>query len=219
MTMDGFLEKNKTLLRYLLPVVAALLLFLPGYFFFSNRGGASFLEGASFRVFAALIFPLFGLYAFTLIWLQIMIGSNMRFLIRIWPKALLFHQFEGMVAFLFVLTHVSLIIITYTFEQYLGARFLPKNLQIYGILGSFAFYFIILSTTAALFRKTSFLRKFWRKVHYLNYSVFFLVLIHSWNLGSDVQPSLLKYLWYFYGATVTLSLGAKIILRPNWSLG
>lgn len=213
--MGRFLENNKSFLRALSLLLLLIILVLPGLIFFQNRGGWSFLEGASFNTFAALIFPLFGLYGFTLIWVQIMLGSNMRFWVKIWPKVLKFHQYEGVAAFILVLIHVSLIIITYGFEKYLGASFLPENLRIYGILGSLAFLLLVISVNAALFRKTRFLREHWRSLHYLNYSIFFLVLVHSLSLGSDTRPTLLRYLWYFFGLTVGVSLWLKFVRRSN----
>ncbi len=194
-----------------------MIILLPGLVFFQTRGGVSFLEKTSLKSAIALIFPLFGLYGFTLIWFQIMIGSNIRYLTKIWPKIFLFHRTEGIIAFLFVLVHISFILITYSFEKFLEARFLPENLRIFGILGNFAFYLLVLSTTAALFRQKKLLRKYWRFIHYFNYVVFFLVLIHSLNLGSDTQSGALKYLWYFFATTVVISLINKFSKRFSLS--
>jgi len=52
------------------------------------------------------MFPLFGLYGFILIWLQIMIGPNIRSLKILWPRIFTFHQYEGVTTFLIIASHV-----------------------------------------------------------------------------------------------------------------
>lgn len=150
----------------------------------------------------------------------------MRYLVRVWPRFLTYHQYEGVVTFIVVATHVLLVVQSFTLEKVINLKhlpqisfftFLPEELRLFGLFGSLAFDLLIISTSAALLRKTKFLRKHWRIFHYLNYLIFFLVFFHSWNLGSDTQSTPLRYFWAFAFLTVTLSLCLKILQRFNHS--
>jgi len=188
------------LLRYILSLGFLLILILPGYVFFQNRGGFEFLAGADFKTAARLVFPIFGLYAFTLLWTQLLIGPN-----AILPKITIFHHRQGIFIFLLVLTHPTLILIAFGLYQYLGYKFLPKPLVLYAFLGTVALGFLTVTAVTAILSRLSFLKYKWRMFHFLNYVVFTLAWIHSWNLGSDIKSSNLKYLWIFFAVTALIS--------------
>ena len=193
------------LLRYILSLGFLLILILPGYVFFQNRGGFEFLAGADFKTAARLVFPIFGLYAFTLLWTQLLIGPNAILFRKVQPKITIFHHRQGIFIFLLVLTHPTLILIAFGLYQYLGYKFLPKPLVLYAFLGTVALGFLTVTAVTAILSRLSFLKYKWRMFHFLNYVVFTLAWMHSWNLGSDITSSNLKYLWIFFAVTALIS--------------
>ncbi|MBI2984912.1 MAG: non-heme iron oxygenase ferredoxin subunit [Candidatus Kerfeldbacteria bacterium] len=58
---------------------------------------------------------------------------------------------------------------------------------------------------AALLRKLVSVKRWWRRVHVLNYLVFALVWLHSWNIGSDVQGTNLRWLWLVFGVSAIVA--------------
>ena len=193
------------LLRYMLVLGFLVILILPGYVFFQNRDGFEFLAGADFKTTASLIFPLFGLYAFTLLWTQLLIGPNAILFRKVLTKITNFHHRQGIFIFLLALLHPTLILIAFGLSQYLGYKFLPKSLAIYAFIGTIALGFLTVTAVTAILSRLSFLKYKWRMFHFLNYVVFTLAWIHSWNLGSDIQSTNLKYLCIFFGVTALFS--------------
>src|SRR5487761_1852945 len=113
------------------------LLLIPGYIFFTNRGGVAAVLQTDPLTLSKLIFPLFGLYAFFFVWTQIMIGSNRRWLRQLYPYSLLltFHIFEGVAALIFALTHPLLILIGYGAAKFFSFGFTAPQLYLYVWLG------------------------------------------------------------------------------------
>ncbi len=214
--MNNFLEINKSWLRPSILLLYLVIVFLPGYIFFSQRGGFDFYQTDNFKTFASLIFPVFGLYAFTLVWAQTIIGMNMALLVRVFPKILNFHRTQGLFALLFAVTHAAAVPLIYTIQLYIGYKFLPENLRVFALLGTTALFLLILAASAALFRKAKFLQKYWRYIHIANYLVFILIFIHSRNLGSDIKGTILDQLWYFFLLTFAISAFLRLSrMFPN----
>ncbi len=203
----------ESVLRWLLPIIYAAIIFFPAYIFFTTRGGFEFLSGASFKTANALLFPLAGLYAFFLIWAQIMIGSNMHALRRVYTWIEIFHRAQGGFAFLFALAHPVLLFLGVGPDLFFGFRFVDPRLVFFAWLGYFQLFLIMLTVGTAALMKLPWLKTRWHYIHYLNYLLFASVWIHSWFLGSDVQATDLKYLWFFCGATAVISFIARIA-RP-----
>ncbi|VVB58223.1 3-phenylpropionate/cinnamic acid dioxygenase ferredoxin subunit [Candidatus Anstonella stagnisolia] len=183
---------------------------LTTYTFFSAHGGVSFLIGANFATASALLFPLVGLYAFSLLWAQIMIGSNLDLLRKVFPLAEKFHRAEGIAALLFALIHPSMILIGVGLSNFLALNFVPPSLVTFVWLGFFQLLLLICTAGSALLMQHPFLRTRWRIIHYANYLLFASVWIHSWFLGSNVQSSSLKYLWAAFALSVIVSLALRI---------
>ncbi len=200
------------MLRWIFPLIGAAALMFPAYFFFSARGGFTFLDGVTLQDASALLFPLMGLYAFIFVWLQLMLGSQMALWRRLYPRVELFHRTEGLFALVFICLHPFMRYIGLGLSpiQYLTAQTVPSELVLYLWLGYFQITLLLTTITAALLRKTKFLRNQWRKFHVFNYVAFFSVLIHGWFLGSDVQATGLRWLWIFFGITGVAATGGRL---------
>ncbi len=197
---------TKELLRKGLLLAFFVILTAPGFVFFSNRDGLETLLGHDFQTTLKLLFPLVGLYAFTFLWAQFLIGSSSAPLRELFPQIVQFHRRQGLFVFLLALFHPGLLFLALGPEQYFSYQFLPREMVPFALLGTLALFLMTLTALTAKLQKINFLRGKWRIIHYLNYLIFFLVWFHSWKLGSDVQATNLKILWLFYGTTALLSL-------------
>ncbi len=201
----------KAFWRFLIPLIFMVAIALPAFVFFHSRGGLQVVTSTrTLPSFAYTIFPLFGLYAFTLVWIQVMLGSNMDFLRRVYSWIERFHRTEGVFVFLFAWTHPMLLLIGVGLKSYFPPVYVSPRLVPFVYLGYLQFFLINLTVVTALLRRTAFMKKYWRKLHVINYVTFFSIWTHSWFLGTDVHASSLRYVWVFYILTVVASTLGRI---------
>lgn len=194
-----------TRLRYPLLALAALALLNVLYVWQSfTPGGLGFFTSdlqLSAKVYA--LFRLAGLLAFTLAGLQLAVGSWRNRLAAVWDlgRVVKFHTKLGIVAFVFILSHPALYFVTAAMTgTSLGPEGVPEPMRVYVGAGALAFLIFLTTVITALYRK-KIGYPLWKRLHYLNYLAFALVLFHSWNIGSDVLGSdLLKAQWLALGA-------------------
>lgn len=138
-----------------------------------------------------------GLTAYSLLFVQIILGAFMPF----WRKqfgsiALNIHITNGLIAYTLVVLHPLMwVLINYLVRSKIDPYFpfidvclLCKNWQewVYNF-GRIGFWFITIAVTAGLFRGYNrFMALNWRKFHYLNYVAFISLYVHSLGIGSDV---------------------------------
>ncbi|MFC1662919.1 ferric reductase-like transmembrane domain-containing protein [Patescibacteria group bacterium] len=151
---------------------------------------------------------LFGLLAFSIIFTQIVIGAFRKFFVLLFsPLWLRIHLILGIVAVIIALTHPVLLIMNDIRDNSLDYLWLLPDFSsqtlLWQSLGPLALYLIIITAITALLRKKI---KLWRKLHLLNYLIFFLAFFHSWNIGSDLQINWVKTVWLIYLITVTIAL-------------
>jgi len=148
-----------------------------------------------------------GLLAFSLLFFQIVIGSNMNKLIEKYGAWIFrFHVTEGIFTYLLVLIHPLLAVLLnfkllgpfdpfYVFTDF--CVICKTNSELFLTFGRVAFWIITLAVAAGYFRTNPWLRRNWKKFHKLNFIAFFLIAIHSWFVGSDTQSSPFVYFFYF----------------------
>ena len=139
-----------------------------------------------------------GLFAFSMLFVQIILGA---FMSKISEKlgnwVFNFHVFEGTLAYILVFLHPIFFLLSNYFS---GAKFDPyvafvniclickTPTDYYYTIGRVSFWLLTVTVFAALFRKTTpWLKANWRKFHVLNYLVFLLVGAHGFLLGSDFR--------------------------------
>ena len=196
--------------RWLLPLAYLAVLAVPGWIFFASRGGLDLLDGADAKTARLLTFPLLGLYAFTLVWAQAMIGSQMPRLRRLFPRVETFHRAQGVFALVFALAHPSFLITGLGFSEYLKLEFVAPDNRIFVLLGDLQLLLLMTTAATALLMRAKWLETRWHLIHYANYAVFAMVWTHSWFLGSDVRFTPLKWLWLFYAATFVGAVALRI---------
>jgi sulfoxide reductase heme-binding subunit YedZ len=193
------------LLRVVLPTAYVAAVLYPVYVFFAVRGGLAWINELDATSVQLALFPLIGLIAFALLWLQFLIGSSMRPLRSLYPHILKFHRSEGVFILVLIFVHPLLLVSGLGLPAYIEYLLSAPQQTLLMVLGYTA-QLLILTTvaTALLLRSRLFVRR-WRYIHLLNYLAFILVWIHSWFLGSDVQTTNLKYYWLFVAVTAVMS--------------
>ena len=125
-----------------------------------------------------------GLLAFTLLFVQIILGSFMEKLIeKLGGWIFKFHVTEGVIAYLLILVHPLL----FTFDPfYVFFGFSSQGAEFYYSFGRSAFWLVTVAVIAGLLRTQPWLQNNWRKFHILNYVAFFLIWFHSFKVGTDI---------------------------------
>lgn len=186
-------------------------LFSPAYIFFSERSGVTFINEIPFTKSAQRLFPLFGLYALFFVWTQVILGSLMPIWQRLWSNIFYFHRAEGIFALLFATAHPLLLAFGVGLDHYFARDFVLPNQIKFIFFGYATLFTMYLTISAALLMNKKFMLRWWRKIHIVNYLVFFFAWIHSWNLGTDIQTTNLKYLWWWFGASCVSALLVRVI--------
>ncbi len=201
----------RTAVRWVLPVAWLATLAATFVTFFALRGPWDFTQVLDAQNFGITFFPLAGLVAFTLVWSQTIIGANLWWLRSVFPGVVRFHRTQGPFALLFALLHPLLLFLGVGLASYLSREYVPKTLAPFVWIGYVQLLLLVLTAGTAMLRRLAFVRGFWRRLHCANYAVFALAWIHSWFLGTDVQPTALRYVWIFFAATAALSIAGSVL--------
>lgn len=164
-----------------------------------------------------LVHRMLGLYAFSLIFIQIIIGSTRPLLNRLFPAGAVLqnHMRLGKIAFSLALLHPVFLYSTNLLENNLSyvAPYLKETNLLFYSLGIFSLLLLILSIGAALFRSRIGLK--WIYIHRINYVIFWLIVIHSLNLGSDVRSPFGQTIYLIYGSVVTVLTLRRIFYKDT----
>ena len=158
-----------------------------------------------------------GLLAFSILFVQIVLGSWMNNWIQIiGARAYKLHITQGLIAYGFVLIHpIFQNAIIYQTSRSLSEAllvFVPSlNTQrdILLVFGRSAFILATIAVVAAYFRTKPFFRRNWKAFHILNYLVFYLVLIHS-RIGTDIKSPPFSWIYWTAAIVVTVSIGHRL---------
>lgn len=215
LTIAGSASKphdSRFFLSLFLWLVAATILAIPTVVFFVSHQARGLGQAQTLMDFSQRIFPLIGLYAFTLVWVQIMIGSFAPFWRKFFPRVMKYHRWVGIFTLVFACLHPLLLLIGVGPTVYFARTYVAPNLVPFIWVGYVQLLLLITTASTALLMKVPWLRRKWRVIHLLNYVVFYLVLIHSWALGYDVRSSaVLQGLWIVYGLSVSVALVMRVI--------
>lgn len=149
-----------------------------------------------------------GLIIFTLLPIQIILGSFMRRLTeRFGSWVFWVHITQAMLVYSLILFHpvFHLLLLwksTGTLDPfYIFTDFClicETKQELYLTAGRIAFFLFTFAYFAGKFRTIETLRKHWKKLHILNFFAFFLVAFHAKKLGSDIHS--VYYYWYYWTA-------------------
>ena len=148
----------------------------------------------------ANIFPLFGLLAFTLLWLHAISGVFEEWL-RKQIDFDFFVRWSSLVIFFSIILHPLLLLILVKFNFlaiYKGAP-LAIALGVVGLL------LLLTYDIGKALQKHDFFIRNWRGILIVSSIGTILIFFHSLTLGSDLQSGFLRGLWIFYGTTAVLA--------------
>lgn len=160
-----------------------------------------------------------GVFIFTLLFIQIILGAYMdKLTSKFGGWIFKVHVIQGPIIYLLALIHPFFLLIFNfklfhtldPFYIYTQACLLCKtNLELFYTFGRLGLWLLTIGVFAALFRNSDvWLKKNWRKLHALNYLVFFLVAIHGYLLGNDFKIFPLNY---FFNVSVITVLSTMIL--------
>ena len=152
-------------------------------------------------------FPLFGLLAYSLLWSTYMVGWGRR----------LFGQKENLADYykivrLFIIVFIVLHPLLLTWRLWRDGLGLPPGSILQDYVAPAAKWAVELAAGAFLvFVTYEFKWKFgkkdwWKYVEYLGDAAMVAIFIHSLRLGTNLQHGWYRYVWWFYGLTLVISL-------------
>lgn len=162
-----------------------------------------------------------GLTAFSLIFIQIILGAFMPKLIeKLGAWVFRFHVIEGLTIYALIILHPLTFVLT---NYFIGKGLDPFYVFVDICLlckgpfewlynfGRIGFWLITAGILSGLFRaSTPFMRIHWKKFHILNYLAFFFLWFHSLKLGTDIGTPPFSYLHSPALAVVSLIVIVKI---------
>ncbi len=212
------------MLKVLFIALYTVALIIPGYTFAVanyNSSIAILKDSPNLQTSLYVAFRLFGLYALTLVWLQMMVGPLMLRLGKVFGAGIVkFHRTQGTFALLFALIHPLLFYAGFLAGKTNGsiltavADYLGPDYAIYGLFGQITLLLLITTVSTALLMRKKWMRNRWKAIHYLNYLVFYLACAHSWFIGTDVQTEPMLSLFRFFGLSTLLVILYRFIFQP-----
>lgn len=198
----------KKTIKSLLIFLAALVIILPLYL---TKNSLSFSTPTE-ALFST--HKLLGLFAFSLIFLQIVMGSGRQILGKVFNQATVLktHIKTGHLAFCAAILHPILLYSTYLTEKNLS---IPNSFQsgesiIYYYMGVLAWTLLFISVLAAIFRFK--IGPKWIYLHRINYLIFWLAFFHSLKIGLDTQTLQAQIIYIIYGSIVAALTLRKIVI-------
>lgn len=149
--------------------------------------------------FTFILFPFFGLMAFSLLWLHAISGVFEPWL----RKQFNFDQYVRVTAFIIfisIILHPILLLIG------MGSQFLNifKG-GIYIWLGIIGLLLLLTYDIGKWFIRHDFFARHWNKILIISTLGFLLTFFHSIKIGSDLQTDPLRKIWMFYGVTAIIA--------------
>lgn len=182
-------------------------LYVPSAVFFAQEGTTLFL-GADFSLRLYKIFPLLGLYAFFLLWLFVFLEANLDWLVNRWQGFATVHRVFGCLALLVAVLHPGILFLAVGATQYFTFNYIDSAHLKFVLLGYLQLALLIISVAATLMHRRLG-QGGWHRLRYLNYLVFGLAWVHSWNLGQEARWTWLATLWKVFIVLLVLSLLAR----------
>ena len=183
------------MLRKILIISYVCVLLIPGVTWIRNSGWTSGVYGLA---------RLAGLYAFTLMTLQVGIGGLADRLRPIFgPGIVRWHIGQGIVAFSLAMLHPVLMAVVFGVGEVvrMGGDV---------VWGKVALNLLIISVLAGALRAQPWLVKYWRWVHRLNYVILVLVWWHSWRLGTDSHTWPMAGIYFLAPVVLIWAVGVKM---------
>ena len=170
--------------------ISTIVIILPVYIW------ADFLSWNFTAVSISSIFPLLGLLAYSILWLQMFVVAVLISLPTDFKNN--FFLISGLAFLLLIIAHPLLLSIAqYQIGQSI-IDYVGDTRKVFITLAITAWVIFILYEIFRRFKKWKFFCNSMIIFKYLNYVAFYLIFFHSINLGTNLQEGPLKFVWYFY---------------------
>ena len=188
-------------MKRFLQLLFSFVLLIPIYFW-----GVSFAWNFS-TVSLYLLFPLLGLLAFSIMWVQVVVSAFEK-----WFSSRIdigkFWACSGIIVLILFIAHPLLALIgQYGYTQSWNPfNLVSESEMVFIVLALIAFAtFIVFEVT--LRWKNSIIQKIKPWIENGSLVGIILVWVHSLNIGSHTRLGFMRYLWWFYGITAMLMIG------------
>ncbi len=194
---------NKIIIRYCITIFACLAVLYP---LSVNIGNMSWALDLSL-IFN--LFPLFGLLAFTLLWLHAVSGAFEPWL-RKYINFDRFVQNTSILIFISIILHPLLLLIPVGFNFNQVFTYGEKYIWL-AIIG----WLLLITYDIAKFLKSKydFFVKNWTNILIISNIGFLMTFFHSLGVGDDLQSGLLRTVWIFYGLTAIVAIAYTYGIR------
>lgn len=147
------------------------------------------------------IFPIFGLLAFTLLWLHSISGVFEEWLREKFDFDAFVH-WSAWVILVSIILHplLLLILVDFQFLAIFEGHVLEIGLGLAGLI------LLLTYDVGKSLKKYEFFSRNWTKILVVSNLGFILTFFHSLMIGSDLQTGFMRYLWIFYGVTAMASI-------------
>ena len=176
------------------------------------------LEWSLDSTFLSNLYPIFGLIAFSILWLHSISGVFESWL----RKQIDFNRYvkyTSTIVFISIILHPFIYLMILDFN--LGEIFSVSRLYIW--LGIIGWLLLITYDIGKAFIQKSIFSRNWNKILLISTLGFIIIFFHSLGLGSDLQSGVLRKLWIFYGTTGIISTiytyGLKRLLSASNASG
>lgn len=148
---------------------------------------------------AMVLFPVFGILAFTLLWLHSMAG-----VFEVWLRERFdfdfFVHWSSLVILVSMIAHplLLLILIKFNFSLLFSG---PSRGIIFGIIG---LALLLTYDLGKMLKKWEFFSRNWNAILIVSTIGTIFIFFHSLMIGSDLQSGWTRKLWIFYGVTAIL---------------
>ena len=155
-----------------------------------------------------------GLLAFSIMWLHIVAAPFQERLFTLFPRYSLWKNISTNIVLVAILLHPSMMLLG--LAQLTGNHLLaplagPTAPLLAGLI---ALPLFLTFDVARAFRRRLEGTPLWHSIIFLSTAAWFLILFHSLSLGSHLQVGPLRLLWYFFGGTATIAVSWRYIINP-----
>jgi hypothetical protein len=161
---------------------------------------------------ASELFPLFGLLAYSLMWQQVFVLNVFRNLSPNFRKW--FGVIAGLAIFICILLHPLLLAraqfeLTDKLPPESWYKYVSGKYREYITLGVIAWLTFLAYDVARLVKNTTWYPRYSWIIRYSGHAAFFLIFIHSTQLGSHLQSGIFRALWMFFAASALVIISRE----------
>ncbi len=195
-------SRKNIVIQYIITIFASLAVIYPLFVYLKTA------EWALDSTFILTLFPIFGLIAFSILWLHSLSGVFETWL----RKYINFDRYVHITAsivLICIISHPLLYIIAAKFS--ISTIFYGQALYIW--LGIIGWLLLITYDIGKSLKNRNFFARNWTNILFLSNIGFIIIFFHSIYIGDDLQVNPLRMIWIFYGITAIISIAYTYVIK------